>query len=146
MCAGGFIITHWMWKNGPAARRLPAHHRGQRRTGGRKEEPPLVPVSFKVFIPAAVYLQRGRCAGVGRCPAPGHPWCQLPRGRERANPWLFAASGGSNCLLHPQALPCCSLTLLQLRRVPQMQSPFPSLCSLLPGALLICSRFLPQLL
>lgn len=87
-----------MWKNGPAARRLPAHHRGQRRTGGRKEEPPLVPESFKVFIPAAVYLQRGRCAGVGRCPAPGHPWCQLQRGRERANPWLFAASGGSNCL------------------------------------------------
>lgn len=128
-------------------------HGGCLRTTGGSEELAVgrksPPLSLKASRYLSLQLFTSSEGGVlvwGDALLPGHPWCQLPRGRERANPWLFAASGGSNCLLHPQALPCCSLTLLQLRRVPQMQSPFPSLCSLLPGALLICSRFLPQLL
>jgi len=57
---------------------------------------------------------------------------------------LFQEDLAALALLHPQASLCCSLTL-QLHRVPQIQFPFPLLCSLLPGALLVCSYFLPQL-
>lgn len=73
-------------------------------TGGSEElavgrkSPPL---SLKASRYLSLQLFTSSKGGVlvwGDALLPGHPRCQLPRGRERADPWLFAASGGSNCL------------------------------------------------
>lgn len=138
-------------------------HGGCLRTTGGSEELAVgrksPPFSLKAarYLPLQLFTFSKGGVLVWECAQlPGHPWRYLPRGRERAGDeavlpaeilrhLLLQEDLTASALLHPQASLCCSLTLLQLHRVPQIQSPFPSLCSLLPGAQLICFRFLPQL-
>lgn len=147
MCAGGFI-TLWLWENGRAE---PAASAPQ---GAAGRVPPFLSGSRKIFIiPAAVYNH----PSLWKCRENLLSWMitrwsamvvaaegtQEHGSAPSSDPVPFAASG--RALLHPRAPLCHSATLLQLHRVPQTQSPFASLCSCLPGALLLCWHFLPQL-
>lgn len=130
---------HWIWKNGPAEWKLPAH-RGQWGTGSRKEYPLPSLKAWGYLSPRLFRFERGAVAVQGACP---NTWSSVLRATEgnsagaarlccQLRSLLFQEDVSASALLHPQASLRCSLTLPQLHRVPQMQSPFPFTLLLTP--------------